>query len=161
MGTTTLELARALSRKPWSNLHIVTNGIPILYELALVPGIRLICIGGMVDPDELFCTGYFSEQFLGQMNLSKLFLGCRGIDSEHGITNTLQAEKEIGIVRALVDRSARVILVADHSKFDQVFPMQVLAPSEIDVIVTDAGTGENVLKKFQEKGILIHISAEY
>lgn len=156
MGTTSLELARALAQKSWKNLHVVSNGIPILFELSLIPGIRLISIGGVVDTVELSCLGYFSEQFLAQLNISKLFLGCRAIDSEHGITNTIQAEKEIGIVRAFVESSARVIVLADHTKFNQVFPVQVLAPSEIDVIVTDTQTSENDLKKFREKNILIH-----
>lgn len=153
MGTTVLELAKALARKTWQNLQVVTNGIPIITELARTPGVRLICVGGMFDPDELACSGYHAQQFLTNFNISKLFLGCRGIDAERGVTNAMQAENELGTIHAFVRSASRVIVVADHSKFNQVFPMQTLPLSAIDTIVTDSDVSEHTLKKMHDQGI--------
>jgi DeoR family fructose operon transcriptional repressor len=157
MGTTTLELARVLARQPWSNLQVVTNGIPIMSELAHIPGIQLICVGGVVDADELATNGYHAEEFLSRLNLSKLFLGCRGIDAEQGITNTIQSEKELGIVQTFVEIASRVVVLADHSKLNQVFPMQVLPLSAIEMIITDIQAPHPVLGMIAEHGVQVRL----
>jgi DeoR family fructose operon transcriptional repressor len=155
MGTTTLELARVLAGQPWVDLKVVTNGIPIMSELARVPGIQLICVGGVVDVNELATNGYHAEEFLSRLNLSKLFLGCRGIDTEQGITNTIQSEKELGIIQSFVEIASRVIVLADHSKFNQVFSMQVLPLSAIEMVITDLQTPDSVLDTIAGYGIQI------
>jgi DeoR/GlpR family transcriptional regulator of sugar metabolism len=157
MGTTTLELARALARSSWSDLQVVTNGIPIVNELLRVPGIRLTCIGGVIDSGELACNGVLAEQLLANLNLNRLFIGCRGIDPEQGITNTVQAELEIGTVQAFVRAAREVIVLADHSKFDRIFFMQVLPITVIHRIITDALTPADTLTLLAGKGIEIDV----
>lgn len=153
MGTTTLELARAIARNSWNNLQVVTNGIPIVNELIRVPGIRLTCIGGVIDSGELACNGVLAEQLLTNLNLTTLFVGCRGIDPEQGITNTVQAELEIGTVQAFVRAAREVVVLADHSKFGQVFFMQVLPITVIHRVITDALTPTDTLTLLAGKGI--------
>jgi DeoR family fructose operon transcriptional repressor len=158
MGTTTLELARALARRSWDDLQVVTNGIPIVNELLRVPGIRLTCIGGVIDSDELACNGILAEQLLTSVNLNRLFVGCRGIDPEHGITNTVQAEREFGTVQAFVRAAREVIVLADHSKFNRIFFMQVLPITAIDRIITDALTPADTLAQLAGQGIAVDIA---
>lgn len=153
MGTTTLELARAIARNSWNNLQVVTNGIPIVTELIRVPGIRLTCIGGVIDSNELACNGVLAEQLLANLNLTTLFVGCRGIDSEQGITNTMWAELEIGTVQAFARAAREVIVLADHSKFDQVYFMQVLPITAINRVITDTFTPASTLRLLAGKGI--------
>ncbi len=157
MGTTTLELARALARGSWSDLQVVTNGIPIVNELLRVSGINLTCVGGVIDSGELACNGILAEQLLANLNLTKVFIGCRGIDPEHGITNAAQAEMEIGTVKAFVKASRQVIVLADHSKFDRVFFLQVLPLTAVDVIVTDNQIPPNSLTLMTNRGISIKV----
>ncbi len=40
--------ARVIAQKAWTNLQVVTNGLPIITELLRVPGIQLMCVGGLV-----------------------------------------------------------------------------------------------------------------
>lgn len=158
MGTTTLELARVLARGSWSDLQVVTNGIPIINELLRVPGIQLTSIGGVIDTDELACNGVLAEQLLANLNINKVFIGCRGIDPEQGITNTVQAEMEIGTVQAFVRSARHVTVLADHSKFERVFFIQVLPITAINRVITDQLTPTKILSFLSTKGIDVTVA---
>jgi DeoR/GlpR family transcriptional regulator of sugar metabolism len=158
MGTTTLELARVLSQKAWTSLQVVTNGLPIVNELLRVPGIQLMCVGGLVDADEMAFHGVLTEQLIANIHINKLFIGCRGIDAQHGVTNAVQAEKELGTIKAFIRSSEQVILLADNSKFDHVFFMQAIALRDIDILVTDHLAPTKTLDQISSQGIEIRFS---
>jgi DeoR family transcriptional regulator, fructose operon transcriptional repressor len=153
MGTTTLQLARVLAQQPWTNLQVVTNGLPIVTELLRVPGIRLMCIGGLIDADEMAFNGSLTEQVLANIHLQKLFIGCRGIDAKSGVTNAVHAEKELGTTKAFVRASREVILLADYSKFGHVYFMQTIALTDIDLLITDDRTSSEVVEALRRQGI--------
>lgn len=160
MGTTTLQLARVLAKRSWTNLQVVTNGLPIVSELLRIPGIHLMCIAGVIDADEMAFSGALAEQVASTIHLQKLFIGCRGIDAASGVTNAIHAEKELGITRAFVRASREVILLADHSKFRQVYFMQTIPLAEIDVVVTDRRPPEDLVQAFEKNGIATHVVDE-
>ena len=101
-GSTTLEFARVIARQSWQNLQVITNGFLISETLMRVPGLQLVCIGGYFKPEEMCTFGVLAEDMLGRMRYSKLFIGCRGIDPEGGITTDLQSETEVFTVRPSV-----------------------------------------------------------
>lgn len=158
MGTTTLELARLIGQKAWANLQVVTNGLPILTELLRVPGIQLLCIGGMVNADEMAFNGVLTEQFVANVHIQKLFIGCRGIDAQHGVTNAVTAEKELGTIRTFVQSSHEVILLADHSKFGRVYFMQTFPLDAIHHLVTDDGVPPDTLDLIRKQGIAVSVA---
>ncbi len=59
---------------------------------------QLICIGGFFNPQEMCTFGVLAEDMLARMRFNKLFLGCRGIDPEAGITSDLQSESKVDVV---------------------------------------------------------------
>lgn len=159
MGTTTLELARVLPQQSWTNLQVVTNGLPIVTELLRVPGVQLMCVGGLVDADEMAFSGVLTEQLLAGIHVEKLFIGCRGIDPQHGITNAVQAEKELGTTRMFVRASREVILLADHSKFGKVYFMQTISLGDIDKVITDDKTPEPMIDSIRQQGIEVIVAS--
>lgn len=147
-SSTVLELARAIATRTWRNLQVVTNSLIIAHELAGIPGVRLVLIGGSINYEEMAVFGTMAEEMLKRINVDKLFLGCRGIDPRAGLSNDLQAEVLIGTERALVAASQQVIVLADHTKFGQVFLLQSVPVADIDVIVTDSLTPREILQEF-------------
>jgi DeoR/GlpR family transcriptional regulator of sugar metabolism len=150
-GSTTMELARVIAKRAWQDLQVVTNSFEIASALMRVPGVRLVFVGGIVNPDELGTFGVPSEETLKRMSIGKLFIGCRGIDPEAGLTNDVQAAMEIATVRAFAAASSRVFVLADHTKFERTFLVQMLSIGEIDAIVTDSLTPERELEKLRKQ----------
>jgi len=149
-GSTVLELARAIARRAWQDLQVVTNSFTILNELIRTPGVQLVFVGGFVNPDEMGTFGTLAEDTLKRLNINKLFVGCRGIDPSIGLSNDIQAEMEMVTVRAFVAASSQTVVMADHTKFGHAFPLQMLPITDVDMIVTDSLTPENMLKEFQQ-----------
>ncbi len=151
-GSTTLELARAIARRPWQCLQVVTNSFPIAGELMGCYGVQIVFIGGIVNRDEMGTFGVPAQDMLRRLSIHKLFLGCRGIDPHLGLSNSIQAEMETATVRALTAASDQVFVLADHSKFGHTFLFQVLPITDIDIIITDSQTPHSVLDELQRRG---------
>jgi DeoR family transcriptional regulator of aga operon len=94
-------------------------------------------------------------EFLRRLRIDKLFIGCRGIDPEFGMSNDLQAEQEVETMQALVEASNRVVCVTDHTKFGKTFLIQSIPVTKIDTVVTDHGTPKHYVEKFRKQDIQV------
>jgi DeoR family transcriptional regulator, fructose operon transcriptional repressor len=150
-GSTTLEFTRAIARRTWTNLQVATNGLLNAEILMRVPGVQLVCIGGYFKADEMCTFGVLAEDMLGRMHFNKLFIGCRGIDPEGGITTDLQSETEVFTVRAMVGAADQVIILADHTKFGRIYLLRALTIAKVDTVITDFLTPESVLEKLRKQ----------
>lgn len=155
LGTTTLELARALAARSWRNLQVITNGFPILDVLVHVPGIRLLFIGGIVNADEMGTLGWLAQRMLADLNIDKLFIGCRGLGTRAGTTHDMEVESAVATERAFAAAARQVILLADHAKFGLVFPIQSIPITEVDVLVTDSEAPEEMLQDLRQQEIQV------
>jgi len=158
-GSTTLEFARAIARRIWKNLQVATNGFLVSEILMRVPGVQLICIGGYFKAEEMCTVGVLAEDMLGCMRFNKLFIGCRGIDPEGGITTDLQSETEVLTVRAMAAAADQVIILADHTKFGRIFLLRALPISKVDIVITDPLTPENILDKLRKQDTQVIVGA--
>ena len=76
------------------------------------------------------------------VDLSRLELGpeeVRGIAAE--------------LKRVLVDRGQKIILLADHTKFNKVAFVRVLDFAKLDMVITDQKPSSDWIEMFKEKGI--------
>ncbi len=146
-----MELALAIAKRTWKSLQVVTNSFPIVQELMRVPGVVAVFVGGTVNREELAAFGVLTEEILKHMSIHKLFIGCRGINPETGLSNDVQAAAEIATVRALAAASQKVYVLADHTKFERTFLVQMLPIGAIDGVVTDSLTPEPILQKLRKQ----------
>jgi DeoR family fructose operon transcriptional repressor len=149
--STGIELAHVIAERTWQNLQVVTNGFRIAEQLLGLPGVLLVFVGGIGLREELGTFGILAEEMLKLVSIKKLFVGCRGIDPKTGLSNDGQASIEIGTVRAFAAASNEVFVLADHTKFNQRFLVQVLPISEVDVVVTDSLTPEAQLDELRSR----------
>jgi DeoR/GlpR family transcriptional regulator of sugar metabolism len=135
-GTTTLRVATQLLDIP--ELTVVTNSLPVADELYRNRRVEqtVLLTGGMRTPSEAL-GGPIAVAALRGIHLDLLVMGVHGIDARAGLTcpNLLETQTN----RAMIDSSRRIVVVADHSKWD-VVGLQTIAPlTEVDVLVTDEG----------------------
>lgn len=137
-GTTTLEIARALSGR--RDLTVVTNSLSIAAELANLEGVHVILTGGDLRKNTMALVGPAAEGFLRTITADRVFLGINGISPERGLTtpNLLEAATK----RAMVRAASEVVVVADHSKLGRVTFAHVADLHHIDRLVCDEPAGE-------------------
>lgn len=157
-GSTTLALAQQLARREWHILHVVTNSFPILNVLIHLQSVNVIFIGGLLDHNEACTYGPFTVDNLSHIKVNKLFTGCRGLDITIGRTNEFLASLEIDTVSAFSNAADRLYLLADHTKFGKIYPLQLLAVNKIDVLITSELTSNEILEPYLNMGIEVIIA---
>jgi len=152
-GTTCHAVAAELAHR--SDLTVVTNALnPAITVRA--GGSRVIVLGGVLTP-ELSLVNPTTAQEMPQVHLDLLILGCGGLSIERGITYFDPAEVEVR--RMLASRADRVVVAADHSKFNQKMAM-VLGPLDlIDVLVTDQAPPEPLRSAFAAAGAEVVVAS--
>jgi DeoR family transcriptional regulator, aga operon transcriptional repressor len=163
-GTTTTEVARALavradlqSGDPLAPaLTVVTNALNIAAELAIRPHIKIVVTGGVARPQSYELTGPLATGVLEQVTLDMAILGVDGIDAEAGAT--AHHEGEASINRLMTGRAAKVVVAADSSKAGRRAFARICAAEEVDVLVTDAGIGDDQAARLTEAGIRVVIA---
>jgi DeoR/GlpR family transcriptional regulator of sugar metabolism len=135
-GTTTWHLATHLVDV--DDLVVITNSIHILETLLTHdrPHRNVMLIGGIRTPSDAL-VGPLAVQALATLHLDQVFLGVHGMTERAGYTtpNLLEADTN----RAFVEASQRLIVVADHSKWNTVGLASIAALEAADVVVTDDG----------------------
>jgi DeoR/GlpR family transcriptional regulator of sugar metabolism len=154
-GSTTVYVARNLSGR--SKLTVVTNSLNIGMELAAMPNLTVVVLGGLLRPAELSLIGHITEQSLKEVRVDKVIIGIPAISLDHGLTNDFLPE--VVTDRALINMSPELIIVADHTKFGKAGLAYVAPVSRITTLVTDDCVNETILSAISAMGIKI-IQAE-
>ncbi len=148
-GTSTLEVARNLSGK--NNLTVITNALTIANQLAKNENITVIVTGGVLRHSENSLVGHLVEQTLKELRADKAIISIRSISTEEGLTsdNFLETVTD----RAIMQSARKVILVADHTKFDKTSPVLVAPVTAVQTIVTDNKVSVDTINELRNHGI--------
>ncbi|WP_018930638.1 DeoR/GlpR family DNA-binding transcription regulator [Gracilibacillus lacisalsi] len=152
VSTTNTEFAKALKKK-FTRLTILTNSLPIAYELSSMPHYTIIMVGGILRNEELCVVGDMTESFITQFHIDTLFLSMSGISLHSGLTD--YGVMEWNVKRKLVESSNKCYVLADSSKFDAVSLLKVCSFNEVDGIVTDSSLSENIKENYEKAGVEI------
>jgi DeoR/GlpR family transcriptional regulator of sugar metabolism len=149
VGTTTLEIARALKGK--RNLTVIVTSLRAALELASQPAIQVIVVGGKLRASELSLVGHLAEQTLRTFQVDKAFIGIGGITMEHGLTEF--NFDEAGTKRVMLERARQRIVVADHTKFGKVMLNTVASLTVVDKIITDSKVDGEMVTRLRQMGV--------
>lgn len=150
-GTTALEVARHLRGR--SSITVITNALTVMNALATEQGITLLSTGGILRMSEQSFIGHLAEQALSELRPQKVIMGIRAISLTGGLTN--EYVPEVSTDRVIIRSAPEVILVADHSKFDQTSTAWVAPVTAVHTIVTDDGTRPEILHALRRQGIQV------
>lgn len=146
-GSTVAEVARNLGNK---QIQIVTNSIPVAQIFWDSKQVEVTLTGGYLYPRLGIELGPLCEKMLSGVRADIVIMGIRGITAA-GISdsNFLIVES----IRAMIRAARKVVIVADHSKFDRDAMTHVAPLSDIDQIITDKGLSAEHQQMLEENGV--------
>jgi DeoR family fructose operon transcriptional repressor len=153
-GTTTLQIARNLNC--YDDLTVITNALPIAFELNRCQGVQTILLGGMLKRRELCSVGPTTTQQLSRLSVDQLFLSSSGFSIEAGITDP--DFREVEVKEAMIRAAREVILVADSSKWNVRSLVRITSIQSVHRIITDSHLPERALASLKMEGIEVIIA---
>ena len=156
-GTTTLEIARNLSKS--KNLTVITHDIQIGAYLSAnsMKGMTLIVVGGTLEAKTFTLLGFETLNFYKRFKANKVFLGCDAVNVENGVTNRTLLEADIKA--AMVNCADTVYAVADSTKIGKTVFARVCDFSDIDVLITDK-IADRQKEEFSQRGVKVIVPKE-
>lgn len=133
IGTTTEAVAAELSRH--TGLLIVTNNLNIAHKLSSSSKIEVVVTGGNLRKSDGGLVGTIAREAVSGFRFDFAVIGCSALHPEGDILDF--DPREVGISQAIIERSDKVILAADHSKFERKAPIKISTLSAIDAFITD------------------------
>ncbi|OLB65283.1 MAG: DeoR family transcriptional regulator [Actinobacteria bacterium 13_2_20CM_2_72_6] len=134
--TTTCMLANLLLDVP--GLTVVTNSVPVadVFYKARRADQMVVLTGGIRTPSDAL-VGPFAVNAIRSLNVDMLFMGVHGMSTHAGFTtpNLMEAETD----RALVSASRRLVVVADHTKWELVGISTIAALHDAHTLISDSG----------------------
>ncbi|KWX80599.1 DeoR/GlpR family DNA-binding transcription regulator [Paenibacillus jilunlii] len=147
-SSTAFEFLKLLGNK--NNLTVITNSINILHEFAS-SGMNIISTGGSLRHRSLSLVGPVAHDTIRRYNVDTAVISCKGIDMERGVTDSNEPECELK--KHMLSQAQKVVLLADHTKFDKTAFTRLAELSSIDVLITDRRPAEPWLTRLAEENI--------
>ena len=138
-GTTTLKMIAFLEEK---QATFLTNGL-LQAQALLSRGFKVQIIGGEIRNVTGGITGAKAVASISHYNFTKGFFGTNGIDIQYGFTTP--DSEEAAIKETALQHSLMAYVLADHSKFQKITPVQFGNVDEA-IIITDHCSDENIKK---------------
>ncbi len=147
-GSSVYALAKRLRDVP--ALTIVTNSVPISDLFAQKPRAdqTVVLAGGVRTPTDSLVGNIASEVF-SRFNLDIVFMGTHGMDSEFGFSSPNLEEAETN--REVIRRSAKFVILADHSKWGVRGFSSFSTFDRADVVITSKGLSNKAMVVLRSK----------
>ena len=153
-GSTTTEVATNLAGR--ERLTIITNALNIALMMGALPSCEVHMPGGHFKAPTLSVSGERSAAYFEGLFAQKLFLATAAVSIDAGLT--FPALSDISVKRAMIESAEKVYLVADSSKIGMRSFSSLGEIDLIDVLITDAGIGDDDRKAFEDAGIEVMIA---
>ncbi len=150
-GTTTAEIARQIKLLKLQSLTVITNALTIALELAYLPHVRVLMIGGDVRQLSASTVGPLAERALASLNADRLFLGVDAIDLDIGLSTPDTSEAQVN--QLMIKAAREVIAVADSSKFGRRSLSMIARLSDVHRIITDTNLDADMVRVLRERNI--------
>lgn len=132
-------------------ITVLTNSVQVVTELSSKEKIEVISTGGRLAPRSLSFVGPHAEKSLEAYHVDKLFLSCKGVHLDRGISES--GELQARLKQQMIGMSDRIILLADSSKFGVQAFTHVADLSRIDAIITDRKLDERTAETLKASGL--------
>jgi len=143
------------SQLPDMHLTVITNSIKVALELSKKEQIRVISTGGMLLSKSLSYVGPLAERSLERYYVNKLFLSCKGVDVQSGLSDA--NEWQALLKKQMMNISSEITLLVDSSKFGVKTFAHIANLDQIQYVITDERIPEEYANWFQEKNISFQV----
>lgn len=148
-GSTTGRLALCLPED--AELTIVTNSPAIGLSLAQRDDLTVMLLGGRIRQKTAATVDEWALHATSQIHVDVAFIATNGFSVSRGLTTPDPAEASIK--RAMIASARRVVLLADHTKFDNDCFAKFGELSDVDLLVTDSGLSDDALQQVRQAGL--------
>lgn len=156
-GTTTTATARALTAREelagenGTAFTLVTNALNIAAEAVLRPHVRCVSLGGVARPESYEVSGPLAAQVVAQLWFDVAIVGVNALSAAEGAT--CKDEDEAAVVRAMVERSKRVVAVAGAEKLGARTFAAICPAERITTLVTTAPEDADEVVALRARGV--------
>ena len=153
-GTTTLAIAKALAGA--RQVRIITTSLAIVSQVQFVENIEVVLLGGFLRGGSPDVHGPLTEQNIDYFKTNVAFMGADAVDSA-GVTYADDL-RIVSLDRRMAANAAKVIVVADSSKFGKNAMCRVFEPGEYHLIITTSDLDETILAELRTKNITVELN---
>lgn len=147
-GSTTSHLAKYI--KEILPLTVITNSLLVANEL-IDTDITLFLIGGKVNQENQSIITSDSLFQFEQLNITKAFISVGGISLSNGLSDT---DLEVIMMRRkIIERSSKVYVATDSSKFEKDATINIAPLSKVTAIITNHTLNETIQMQYREEEI--------
>jgi DeoR/GlpR family transcriptional regulator of sugar metabolism len=143
-GSTTLALAYALVER--KDITVLTNSLPIALLLCRSSDVKVMMLGGEIDPNDEAAFGIDTLSALEHFRVDLAFIGVGGVSPEGELTDysRLASEQRHRMMKA----GRKVFLLVDHSKFERRTPVKMATVSRIAGLIVDKPPPRRIAQAF-------------
>ena len=143
-GSTTFHMAVNLENI--GSLTVYTNSLAAITDLSRCPGITLYVLGGRYNGELYSLQGSLTEKLLDSLQFDLCFIGADTITPQgQCMVNT---PEEAGLTQAMLRRSRRRILLADHTKCAQAGHFAFGGLGDFQLWITTPGIAPEMLRSY-------------
>ena len=132
-GTTLMPLTGLLAGI--RELTVVTYALNVANAVSLLPGVRLILLGGLYHAVSQTFSGDDMPDAIRRLGINKAFLSAAGVHAERGVS--CFHFHEVAPKQAAIASAAQRLLVVDDSKIGAIRPAYFARLEDFDVVITD------------------------
>ena len=148
VGSTVEQFAQLAA--PRGGLMVITPSL-VVASLLGTRRVQVIMAGGMVRQDELSCVGPAAVECVQRFNTDIAVIGAAGISARRGFTDL--DDSEAAVIRAALERTERIVVLADGSKFGDVALSTVVPIKRVSAIITDASADPVEVERIEREGV--------
>lgn len=156
-GTTCIALARLIARE-LCGLTVVTHSALVCLELGRSGSNTVFNLGGQFDPASACSGGPATEESARKFYVDIAFFSTKGFLPEEGTFESSLAT--LRIKQIIAEQAARVVLLADHSKFGSRALCKVLDIGQIHDVITDSATTSADVALVEKHGVIVRVGPE-
>jgi DeoR/GlpR family transcriptional regulator of sugar metabolism len=154
-GATTYHVARFLAERN-RDITVITHDFASATVLGSNASIRVLFCAGRLHPGEGYLLGSQTIASINGYEANRAIVGATGIAAR----GVYDADEEAGAVYAtMIQRAAEAIVVADHSKFDQLAVSICSRWESIDRLVTDRQPVGALANALRESGTEVIVAS--
>ena len=150
-GSTCLEAGRRLAAR--GDVRLVTHSAALV-AAALHGASELLCIGGELRRVSGAFTGGEALGAMRELRVQVALVGASGLHPAEGASTTELSEAQMK--RAIIARASRVILLADHGKWDRPSTVRFADWNDFDDWITDQTLGTKAIAHLRAAGVSLH-----
>lgn len=152
-STTVNQIIRYLPAK--APLTVITNFLTNMAELKSMRGITLVALGGTYHNWCSSFMGHMTTSAIEQLRADVFIMSTAAITDDICFH---QSPETVDVKRAMFDKSATRILIADHTKFQKRALYGLAGLEEFDQVIVDIETRDEDLDRLRGKGVRLTVA---